>query len=70
MGTQAADRRFKHLTRELDRAARNEALDNAITELEQMHAALQPKCRDDGPETCPTWGAIRGLRWLRGGRFA
>ena len=36
----------------------------AITELEQLHSAAHPACRDEGPETCPTWGAIHALRSL------
>lgn len=37
---------------------------DALVELEQMHSKLHPECKDHGPETCPAWGAIHGLRGL------
>ena len=36
----------------------------AITVLVQQHSALEKGCFDQGPDTCPTWGAIYGLKKL------
>ena len=65
-GTRAQTRRFNYLSAQLVKAARKEALDNAITELLQMHGALHQDCLDQGENTCPTWDAIHGLRHLKG----
>ena len=44
--------------------ARRRILEAAIVELEQLHGLRHRHCRDEGPDTCPTWGAIHGLRSL------
>lgn len=66
MGYRAQARRYNYLTAHLATAARKEAIDNAITELLQMHSQLHRDCLDEGENTCPTWSAVYGLRRLRG----
>lgn len=43
---------------------KKDPISQAITVLVQQHSALEKGCFDQGPDTCPTWGAIYGLRKL------
>lgn len=62
------ERLYKAIGRDIFREAKarqaNAAIGAAITELEQYHRHYHRGCKDEGPDTCPTWAAIYGLREL------
>lgn len=68
------ERTYKSITADLERKAVESIRSNkiqepikaALLELEQLHSAAH--CPDEGPNTCPTWAAIYGLRTLLDGK--